>query len=166
MNAIIFDSNTGFTERYAKMLGEKTGLKVLNIRDKGSLPKGSEVIYLGWLNAGGVTGFKKARKYFNVKALCPVGLTPLDELPDKDVIKRYGLKDLPVFYLRGGFDMDKLKGLYKLLMKIMISMLEKNFKKSGNNDIYLKNRIDGMKNKVDFVSEENLEPLIDWYNQQ
>ena len=38
-SAILYNSNTGFTERYAKMLGEKTGLPVFFCRkpaEKGS----------------------------------------------------------------------------------------------------------------------------------
>lgn len=59
-SAILYNSNTGFTERYAKMLGEKTGLPVFSAENPPK--KGTAVIYMGWLMAGSVFGYKKPQK--------------------------------------------------------------------------------------------------------
>lgn len=47
VNAIVYTSATGFTRRYAQMLGERTGLPVHDLR--GGIPpvRGTRVLYLG-----------------------------------------------------------------------------------------------------------------------
>ena len=50
-DAIVYTSKTGFTEEYAKLLGEKTGLPVYSLNKSGLLGKDSKVIYLGWIHA-------------------------------------------------------------------------------------------------------------------
>ena len=57
---IVYTSNTGYTEKYAKLLGEQLGLPVFSAEQADSLPEGTEVLYLGWLMAGVVKGYKKA----------------------------------------------------------------------------------------------------------
>ena len=61
MKAIVYTSNTGFTARYAQMLGEKLALPVLELKDAcKQLPKGTEIIYMGWLFASAVKGTPSA----------------------------------------------------------------------------------------------------------
>ena len=53
MNAIIYTTNTGSTEHYAKLLAQKTGLPVYSLAEaKKRVFAGAEVIYLGWIMAG------------------------------------------------------------------------------------------------------------------
>ena len=68
VNAIVYTSATGFTRRYAQMLGERTGLPVHDLR--GGIPpvRGTRVLYLGWLFAGGVKDLARARRKWNVRA--------------------------------------------------------------------------------------------------
>lgn len=48
MNAIIYTTNTGSTEYYAKLLAQKTGLPVYSLAEaKKRVFAGAEVIYLG-----------------------------------------------------------------------------------------------------------------------
>ena len=57
MNAIIYTTNTGSAERYAKLLAEKTGLPAYSLAEaKKAVPNGAEIIYLGWIMAGVVKG--------------------------------------------------------------------------------------------------------------
>ena len=58
MNAMIYTTNTGSTEHYAKLLAQKTGLPVYSLVEaKKRVFAGAEVIYLGWIMAGSVKGF-------------------------------------------------------------------------------------------------------------
>ena len=62
MNAIIYTTNTGSTEHYAKLLAQKTGLPVYSLAEaKKRVFAGAEVIYLGWIMAGSVKGKATAR---------------------------------------------------------------------------------------------------------
>ena len=75
-NAIVYTSNTGYTQQYAKLLGEKTGLPVYSLDEAmEKLARGNAVIYFGWLMAGKVQGYAKASKCYHVTAVCGVGNT-------------------------------------------------------------------------------------------
>lgn len=58
MKAIIYTSNTGGTERYARLLAEQTGLPAYSLTEaKEAVPAGEDVLYLGWIMAGSVKGY-------------------------------------------------------------------------------------------------------------
>lgn len=120
-SAVVYTSNTGFTARYARALGERTGLPVLELgaalRD---LPQGSPVAYLGWLCAGSVKGLKQAEDRWALCAVCAVGMGP-DDTQVEDLKGRYP----GVFYLRGGYDYQKLTGVYRFMMWCMTKVLGK-----------------------------------------
>ena len=55
MNAIVYTSNTGSTERYASFLAEQTGLPACSLQDaEKAVPAGVGIIYPGWIMAGAV----------------------------------------------------------------------------------------------------------------
>ena len=63
MNAMIYTTNTGSTEHYAKLLAQNTGLPVYSLAEaKKRVFAGAEVIYLGWIMAGSVKGYAEAAK--------------------------------------------------------------------------------------------------------
>ena len=120
-NSIVYTSNTGYTAEYARLLGEKTGLPVYSLAEaEQKLAAGNRVIYLGWLMAGKVQGYKKAAKRYKVQAVCGVGMggngSQLQELRKANAIP----EKTPLFTLQGGFDIQKLSGVYKLMMTIMV----------------------------------------------
>ena len=54
-NAIVYTSNTGYTEQYAMLLGKATGLPVYALAEaEAKLAPGNHILYLGWLMAGKV----------------------------------------------------------------------------------------------------------------
>lgn len=58
MDAIIYTTNTGSTERYAKLLSHETGLPAYSLTEaKKKVLAGAEIIYLGWMMAGSVKGY-------------------------------------------------------------------------------------------------------------
>ena len=75
MKAIIYTSNTGSTAEYAQLLGKKLNLPVHSLQqEKNKVPAGSEIIYLGWIMAGGIKGYKEAAKLYKVRAVCGIGI--------------------------------------------------------------------------------------------
>lgn len=63
VRAIIYTSNTGGTAAYAKLLGEQINLPVYPLSEaRDRVSAGSEVVYMGWLMAGGIKGYKAAAK--------------------------------------------------------------------------------------------------------
>ena len=162
-NAIVYVSNTGHTERYAKILAEKTGLIAYEFSEaKKKLSKGESVIFMGWLFASNVKGYSKAKGKFDIKAVCVVGLCPTGELLD-EVRKAIKLHTLtPLFTLQGGMDYDKLRGINKF----MIDMLTKSIsskKEKTEKDVAM---LELLTTSGDFVSENNLENVINWWNME
>ena len=58
MQAIIYTTNTGSTQRYAQMLSQATGLPAYSLTQAGAqVPDGAAIIYMGWIAAGTVKGY-------------------------------------------------------------------------------------------------------------
>ena len=166
ITAIVYTSNTGYTEQYAKMLSERIGLPLYNISEiKGSLPEGSEIIYLGWLMAGFITDYKIAQKLFNVKAVCGVCLgtngSQIDTVRKNNNIP----EEIPVFTIQGGFDMKKLRGMNKFMMKIVRKSIKKQISQKDIQTEDDKRIVDMLDNGGSAVCEENLAPVIDFLKQ-
>ena len=161
MHAIVYTSNTGHTAAYARLLGEKTGLPVYEAGDK-TLAKGTPVLYLGWLFANTVKGYKKAAKRFRVEAVCAVGLCDTGTaIPD--VRKANGMPDsLPLFTLQGGMDKTKLRGINKFMIKMLTKAIGSKQDKTADDErmLYL------LENDQNYVSEDHLAAFIAWYESE
>ncbi|NLA77108.1 MAG: hypothetical protein GX851_04665 [Clostridiales bacterium] len=164
MDAIIYTSESGFTKKYAEILKEKTGLDAYELKDIRSSPvkQGSSVVYLGWLMAGGIKGYKKAAKMFDVRAVCAVGMSAPDMQPPETVKKQNAIGDIPVFYLQGGFDITKLHGMYKFMMNAMAKSVGKKLEEKAEKTEQEKDMLDMMKNGGDRVNADNLTEIIEF----
>ena len=162
MKAIVYTSNTGFTARYAAMLGQKTGLPVFELAEAyKKLPKKTPIIYLGWLFASAVKGYRKAADRFQVKALVGVGLCQTGTLIE-DVIKvNEPAEGVPVFTVQGGMDHSKLKGINKFMINMLIKMMSK----AKNPSVEDQMKLELIRTGGDLVREENLEAVLRWYNE-
>lgn len=158
--AIVYTSNTGHTARYAALLGEATGLPVYALEQaKSTLPKGAPILYLGWLLASSVKGYRKAAGRWTIGAVCGVGLcatgTLLEEVRKSNRIPAA----TPLFTLQGGMDHDKLRGLYAKMIATLTSALEKKTARSADEE----GMLSLLRQGGDFVSRENLKAVLDWY---
>lgn len=165
MDAVVFTSNTGFTEQYARMLGNETGLPVYTLAEASDkLPKGSSVIYLGWLMAGTIKGLKKARRLFGLCAVCAVGINASDA-QKRQAQKKGDLANTPFFLMQGGFDIDRLHGIYKVMMQMMKKFGGKKLEQKTDRTPDESDMLDLLKNGGSRVSAENLSPVISWWNE-
>ena len=162
--AIVYTSNTGFTAEYASLLGGETGLPVYALEDaKKSLPQNSPVIYLGWLAAGKVQGYDKAVTNFDIQALCAVGMGKSGSQLEA-VKKANNLPEgLPLFTLQGGFDLKKLRGVYRLMMLVMSKTVAKKLAAKSERTPDEEDTLDLFQNGGSRVSLENLKPVLEWY---
>ena len=163
-SAIVYTSNTGFTAQYASLLGGETGLPVYSLEDASkSLPQSSPIVYLGWLTAGKVQGYDKAVTKFNLQALCAVGMAKSGSQME-DVRKSNNLpQGLPLFTLQGGFDLKKLRGVYKLMMLVMSKTVAKKLAAKPDRTPDEEDMLDLFQNGGNRVSLENLRPVLAWY---
>lgn len=163
MKAIIYTSNTGYTEQYAKMLGGKLGLPVYALKDAPETLNGTEIIYLGWLMAGNIRGYKKAAKTYKVSAVCGVGMgkdgSQLDEARKQNSVP----ESVALFTLQGGFDFTKLRGIYKFMMNTMKRTVGKKFASKPDKTSDEADMLDLLQNGGSRVNEGSLTPLLEWY---
>ncbi len=132
VQAIVYTSQTGSTAAYAVMLAERAGLPCYSLKDASkAFPKGTSILYMGWLMAGSIKDYKKAAKLFRIAAVCTVGL---DDTPDQAKKSRQThqiAKEVPLFPLRGGYFPDKLPGIYRFMMKLVTKVLVKEIQKKN-----------------------------------
>lgn len=117
-NAIIYNSCTGSCKRYAEMLSAQLHIPAYPLGKEPTRP-GSNVIFVGWVFAGKVAGYKKAAKKFDVGAVVSVGMSPVgsksEALARKNNSFGYGMK---VFCRQGAFNINKLPLPLKLIMQV------------------------------------------------
>ena len=67
---------------------------------------------------------------------------------------------MPVFTVQGGMDLDKLRGINKMMIQMLTkSMTSKKDRTEGEDRmVYL------LQNGGDYVSEEHLTAVLEWYN--
>ena len=149
---IVYQSNTGFTQEYAEMLGKSTRRKVCRLDEARSrLEKGSPVLYMGPLMAGHISGLDRAGKLFQVCAVCGVGMSP----PGPEVMaamrRSNYVGDAPVFYLQGGWAPQKVSWIKRRMVFMAArQMAGEEFLKQGGS----------------FVAYKNLAPLENWLEKQ
>lgn len=157
LTAIVYTSHTGFTKRYAGMLARASGIPAYDLSQRKELPAlGSGVLYLGWLCAGRIQGLAQARKRWEVQAVCAVGLAPMPPEGVEGLAAAHRLGSTPLFYLRGGYAPDRVRGMYRLMMQPMLRMTAKS--QEPEQRVMHTVLVQG----GDFTSEKLLSPVLTW----
>lgn len=163
---VLYRSKTGYTEKYARWLAQELGCEAKEFRDgEGNWAEYDTVIYGGGLYAGGINGFKSFRKRMQANPgkryfLFAVGATP--GRPDEiEAIRSHNLtaqeaNAISFYYLRGGFDHEKLKGADRLMMALMRKALAAK-KAPGPDDQAL---LEAFSQPVDFTDRAQLLPIV------
>lgn len=156
---IVYSTNTGSTERYAKMLSEKLSCPCVKISAAADLDKNEEIIFMSWMMAGTLQDYAKAKELFaNIKAVCAVGMfsgdKKIDEVREKNQISE------ELFLLPGAFNINKLTGMYKMMMGMAMKMIKGKLKESD--DPKAQEMAQKFEEGFDFVSEENLQKLLEY----
>ena len=166
MNAIVYTTNTGSTKRYAELLARETGLPSYSMAEaERSVPTGAEIIYLGWIMAGSVKGYAAVKRW-SVRAVCAVGMgrtgTQTDSVRKKSAIPA----SIPVFTLQGNFDVKKLRGVYRLMMELMVKTAGKSLAAKPDRTPEEDDMLDMMLHGGQRVGIQNLRAVLDWYGAQ
>ena len=119
ISAIIYTSTSGSCEYYAREMSRKLAIPCYEAKKCG-LPKGMEVVFIGWLMNGKVTGLDAAMKDYDVKGVVQVGMGAPTEALEKVCRSKHGLgADVKVFSLQGRFDMNKIPVYFRPVMKMV-----------------------------------------------
>lgn len=162
--AIIYTSNSGYTKEYADLLAEKTGLPVFSSKiAKKKVPAGTKVIYLGWIMASNVKGYKKMSRKYDICAVCAVGMGGTGTQM-KEVRKASNIAEtVELFTLQGGFDIKKLHGMYKLMMNMMVKTAGKGLAEKQDRTADEEDMLQMMLHGGNHVCEENLQEVLKWF---
>lgn len=159
VDAIVYTSKNGHTKEYAKILSQKINTPILSLDEAiKKLNKDSKIIYMGWIHANKVMGYKKAWKKFCVCLVIGCGLsdtgTMISEVRNRTNIN----SSVHLFTVQGGIDISTLKGFDKLLIKMLINGLSntKNRKPEDDRMLYL------LTHEENYVKEENLNTILDY----
>ncbi len=132
---VIYNSQTGFTKRYAEWIAEATGADCLELSaaKRKNMDTYEAIVFGGWACAGSISKLNWFRgnidKWADKKliAFC-VGGSPIDnpeiEQALKQNFKESESKKVSVFYCPGGFNYDKMSASSKLMRTVFIKMLK------------------------------------------
>lgn len=167
--AVIYKSKTGFTKKYAEWIAEALAADIFEVTqiNISTLETYDTIIYGGSLHIVGIIGVKfitqnmdqlKGKKLI----VFATGASPLR----KDVIdevqnKNFNIaqqKEIKFFYLRGGFDYNKLN----LLDKILMTLLKLKIKSKHETELTADEigMLAAYNKPVDFTLKKNIDSLI------
>ena len=165
MKAIVYTSNTGSTSEYAALLSAETALPVFSLEEaKKNVPNGAEIIYLGWVMAGNVKGYAEAAKRYNVSAVCAVGMSRTAEQESNIRAANRIPENIPLFTLQGNFDAKKLRGIYKLLINMVVKVTTKKLSEKSERTDAENDMLELMLHGGKRVNHENLKEVSKWYD--
>jgi menaquinone-dependent protoporphyrinogen IX oxidase len=164
---VIYRSGTGFTKNYATWLAQelKCDLRTGKETKAADLLQYDTIIYGGGLYATGINGVKLITKNYeklkNKKLIIfAVGASPIREATTEELrkanIPAAMLDNVKFFYLRGGFDYNRLSPLFKLLMTLKRLQVKSMQEKLAD----AKGFLASYKVPLDFTNRKNIKPIL------
>ena len=165
---VIYNSQTGFTKRYAEWIAEATGADCLelSIAKKKDLTAYEAIIYGGWAHAGSISkiGWFKGNidKWADKKLIvfC-VGGGPIDNPEIETALKQNfnesEQKRVNTFYCPGGFNYEKMSIPSKLMMKMFVKTLKAKKDKTEEEQAMIKM----ITSSYDISDKKYIEPILE-----
>ena len=127
---IIYGSQYGSAEHYARKFAECTGFPILPYREVKNLSGYARVIHFGALYAGGVLGLRQIMQQLPAKAefiIVTVGLADVQDAENIQHIRSAIRRQIPedvfrrtrIFHLRGAIDYSKLNLKHRTMMALL-----------------------------------------------
>ncbi len=175
---VIYNSQTGFTERYAKWIAEKLEAKCVSVKEAKNekLSDFDRIIFGGWCCAGSISKLnwflpkisELVKNENNKIAIFGCGASPIEN-PDvkvslekitNDIQIKLGNKfdNLDIFYCPGGFNYEKMNMPSKIAMKMFIKMLESNKNKTEKDEVMIKM----ISSSYDISDKRHIEPILEF----
>ncbi|NMF07222.1 flavodoxin domain-containing protein [Clostridium beijerinckii] len=170
---VIYKSKTGFTKKYAKWIAEELSADIFNASKMNinTLNKYDTIIYGGSLYAVGIIGVGLIKKNINKLkdkrlVVFATGASPLRDNVINEVINKNFTVDeqkyIKFFYLRGGFNYNKLSSFDKFLMTLLKWKIKNKKKEDLSADE--KGMLAIYDKPVDFTDKKNIEKIITYVN--
>lgn len=165
---VIYNSQTGFTKRYAQWIAEATGGDYLELNEakKKSMDEYDAIVFGGWAVAGTISKinwFKGNMDKWTGKKLIAycVGGSPLEN-PDIEPTLRNNFSEkewekVKVFYCPGGFNYEKMSTSSKLMMKMFLKALKAKKDKTEQEEVMIKM----ISSSYDISDKKYIEPILE-----
>ena len=160
--AVIYNSQTGFTKRYAEWIAEATDADCFELSEakKKDLSVYGAIVFGGWACAGSISKlswFKNNIDKWTDKKLIA---SPLDNLEIEPALKKNfseaELNRVNVFYCPGGFNYEKMSAPLRLMMKIFIKSLKGKKDKTEEDEEMIKI----ISSSYDISDKKYIEPIL------
>ncbi|BEP28054.1 flavodoxin domain-containing protein [Helicovermis profundi] len=168
---VVYKSKSNFVKNYADWIAKNLSADIFEASTVTSdkLLEYDTIIYGGGLYAGRINGVKLIKKNIhdlkgkNIVVFFSGASSPnekaINEVKNNNFDEEMQ-KNIRFFYLRGGFDYNKLKSFDKLLM----NMLKFTLKRKKNLSADDRGMLSAYDNPVDFTKEKNIDELISYVN--
>lgn len=171
--AVIYNSQTGFTKRYAEWIAEATDADCFELSEakKKNLSVYGAIVFGGWACAGSISKlswFKNNIDKWTDKKLIAfcVGGSPLDNPEIEPALKKNFSKSelsrVNVFYCPGGFNYEKMSAPSRLMMKIFIKSLKAKKDKTAEDEEMIKI----ISSSYDISDKKYIEPILKYLEEQ
>lgn len=165
---VIYNSQTGFTKRYAEWIAEKSGADCYELSEakKKNLDDYDAIVYGGWACAGTISKlswFKGNINKWNGKKLIVfcVGASPIENPEIEPALKKNfnedEMKRVSVFYCPGGFNYEKMSTTSRVMMKMFIKALKAKKDKTEEDEIMIKM----ISSSYDISDIKYIEPILE-----
>lgn len=164
---VIYNSQTGFTKRYAQWIAEAAGADCfeLSAAKKKDLTAYEAIIFGSWACAGSISKISWFRgnidKWADKKliAFC-VGASPIEnpeiETALKQIFNESEQQKVNIFYCPGGFSYEKMSAPSKLMMKLFIKTLRAKKDKTEEEQAMIKM----ISQSYDISDRKYIEPIL------
>lgn len=168
---VIYNSQTGFTKRYAEWIADAAGADCLELSaaKKKDLSPYEAIIFGGWARAGRISKIRWFKENIDkwagkkLIAFC-VGGSPMDnpeiEQALKQNFKESEWEKINIFYCPGGFNYKKMSASSKLMMKLFTKMLNSKKDKTEAEQEMIKM----ISTSYDLSDKKYIEPILKCLN--
>lgn len=165
---VLYQSKYGATQRYAGWIAEALNCESASIKsfDAKRLGEYDTIVYGGGVYASGIKGLgllkKHAKKLCGKRIVCfAVGAAPHEEATIENLKTKNltdALENAAFFYCRGALDIQKMKGLDKVVMSMFAKMgAKKDSSEISPSDASLPENISEAQ---DWIDKDYLAPVI------
>lgn len=171
--AVVYKSKYGSTKKYAQWIANALKADIFEVSKVNidNLKKYSTIVYGGGMYMGSILGVSFITKNFeslkNKKLVVfAVGLEDSSNANnfkiaiDKTFTEEMQ-KSIKIFHFRGAIDYKKLGLFHKFSMAMLIKMLKKTPREQM--DETTKAIIDSYGQKIDYINENSIKPLVEYY---
>lgn len=167
-NAIIlYNSKTGFTQRYAELIGKDLGCPALPLGDAPSdLSRYGAVVFGSRLHAGVFDGWKKAQKLLQSRGARKLVVFATGAMPNEaeDTIQKVWEQNLtaqerdaiPHFYLQAGLCYERMGGADRAMMKFAAWAMGRKKAKTPEDEAFQS----AIRQSYDISDPKYIQPLV------